>query len=143
MKTKRTMLYLDSGLGLVATRMLKIIKQNNEIIPPIPSFHRARSSPTRPNPQIIKVIINKVLNELEPGFLCPSSISPIPMNKVKKTINVPTMLAVHRIILKIVVFLIFLGFVNKRLRLTLNYLVTSNQHHQAWGEQKYKDKSEI
>jgi hypothetical protein len=113
MKAKKTKLYLDSGLGLVATRMLTIIKQNNEIIPPIPSFHKARRSPARANPQIIKVIIKKGLNELEPGLPCPSSISPIPMNKVKKTINVPTMRAVQRIILKTVVFFIFLEFLNK------------------------------
>jgi hypothetical protein len=35
------------------------------------------------------------------------------MNKVKKTINVPTMRAVQRIILKTVVFFIFLEFLNK------------------------------
>ena len=49
-------------LGLIPRRKIKIIKLNNEPIPPKPSFHNAKMRPARPAIQNTNVIIIKVSN---------------------------------------------------------------------------------
>ena len=50
-------MYLDPGVGFIAARILKIIKQSNEIIPPKPSFHNANINPESPVPHTTNNII--------------------------------------------------------------------------------------
>jgi hypothetical protein len=57
MKNRSIYMYLDPGVGFIAARILKIIKQSNETIPPKPSFHIANINPESPVPQTTKVII--------------------------------------------------------------------------------------
>jgi hypothetical protein len=100
MKNRKTIMALPllGVSGLIMVMMYMMIKQTKEMKPPNPSFQSAKISPASAKPQIINIMICKVMKEVkgEPAFLFKPSInSPIPMNRVKATRKVPVIRAIH------------------------------------------------
>ncbi len=120
---KSTGEYLESGLVLNATMILKTIMLMKEIKPPVAGFQIANISAASPIPHITKPIIVSVFKPLPTplsGFMSPSIRYPIPKSKTNAAINVPIMIAVQRMVLINFVFPIFLIF-NLLTRMAFEY----------------------
>ena len=80
-------------------RIDMMTKLTRDMQPPNPSFQSAKTSPASAKPQIINIMIIRVLKELRgaPVFLPKLSIKfAIPKNTVKATSKLPAIRAVHR-----------------------------------------------